>query len=199
MTKLLYVPLFLLLVQPDIDAKTINLTRNNENYSACVNNKEYIRLKYETTKVGIWSTKISGYIKNYAVQSELNNDLFTNIKVTLNISEIDTNDNDNNKLIYESLDYKTNPNIAVQIPGPVQIGQREYPATIDIRGKIHPITVNINLVKDEAENKYIVSGSSVSSLKTLEIPNKSSAMAKLSDPLWFDFNLIIPISIPVNK
>lgn len=179
---------FLILLTGSLMAKEYLLKRENSDFNACTKNDEYLRFKIESTKMGLISTKSSGYVKNYKVKAEYENEVFKNIKITFKSKDLDTDyvarDEKLHELCLDSDKYKK---MNVKIPGPVQLGNKEYSGTINVRGKDHKIIVTLNVEKKN--EKFYIKGDSTMNFKKLEIPDPSIPIAKLSEEIWVDFVL----------
>lgn len=185
-----------LLLTNTVLARTYTLDRKNDDYQSCVKNDEYFRFKIENTKFGIYSSKISGYAKNYQIQTTLKDNKFTNSKLVFKVKDLDTDDSERNQKLWEyCLLASKHPLIEINVKETLVPGINSHSGTITIRGKTHPIVMNIDINKNTKQNKYIIKGNATTGFQTLEIPDPSISIAKVSDEIWIDFALEFPILI----
>ncbi|MCR9205562.1 MAG: hypothetical protein NXH75_13345, partial [Halobacteriovoraceae bacterium] len=84
--------------------------------------------------------------------------------------------------------------IIVKVKGPIFLKdkrKREYQGTVLIRGKEKPFT--ISFTPNLEENRLTLKAQSQWSLKALEIPDPSIAVAKLSDEIKLNISLSHPL------
>lgn len=182
--------------------KKYSLNRKNENYESCINNKEYLRFKVENTKIGLFTSKISGYVKNYIVSTETienystNNIGFVNTEIKFDTKDLDSDNSERDqKLKNYCLNFKKYPQISIKVSEEIKLGEKTYKGIIDLKGKKFPLNILIKLTLNPKTKKVEIKGNSLSGFKALEIPDPSIAVAKLSDEIWMDFALEFPAVI----
>ena len=147
----------------------------------------------ESTKVGLFSSDVYGYVLNYSYKAELDEDnkILRNMTLSFPInamnSDSESRDGKLHTLCMGMPQYKE---IVVTIPGPIFLKdhkKRSYTGTVNIRGKNKEFRINFQPKLDE--KGFSLVGESEWSLKAIEIPDPSIAVAKLSDEIRLNISL----------
>ena len=147
----------------------------------------------ESTKVGLFSSDVYGYVLNYNYSADFDkeNMILRNMKLTFPIeamnSDSESRDGKLHTLCMGMPKYKE---INVNIAGPIFLKdhkKRSYQGTVNIRGKTKEFTINFQ--PELSEKHFVLKGDSQWSLKKMEIPDPSIAVAKLSDEIRLLINL----------
>ena len=167
----------------------------SKNYKEASGQTTYLKFDMESTKFGLMTTGFTGYVKEFIVSANVNSDKFTDAKINFNIKNMDTDvDGRNSKMWETCFDYEKYPTIVVDVIGEVVISAdwKDYPATIDVRGKKHNISVKIKSSKDAGQIKLDVE--STVSIKALDIPDPSIVIATVRDTIDLKGHFDIPVS-----
>lgn len=147
----------------------------------------------ESTKVGLFSSDVDGYVLNYKYSGNLDKEnlILRNMTLTFPISQMNSDSaSRDNKLHNKCLGKDQYKNIVVKLTGPIFLKekrQRVYDGTVLIRGKNKPFKIKI---KPSISNNHLVLVAQTTwSLKQLEIPDPSIAVAKLSDDIRININI----------
>lgn len=147
----------------------------------------------ESTKVGIFSSDVDGYVKNFSYKADLDekNGILRNMVIQFQVKDMDTDDEDRDeKLHNKCMGIKNYPTITVNVPGPLFIkGKRmeKLKGTVNIRGKDKEFLLFIRC--DLKGNKLNIIANTTWSLKKMEIPDPSIAVASLSDEIRVNIRL----------
>lgn len=152
----------------------------------------------ESTKVGLFSSDVYGYVLNYRYSADYNpeNGILRNMEISFPIKAMNSdNESRDEKLHTKCMGFPEYENITVKVSGPLFLTdkkERSYQGIALIRGKEQPFT--INMTANENTQIINVKGSTIWSLKKMKIPDPSIAVAKLSD----DIRLNISLEVPMN-
>lgn len=147
----------------------------------------------ESTKVGIFSSDVDGYVLNYQYSANYDekNNILRNMVLRFPIKHMNSdNDTRDEKLHNLCLNEAKFKEIVVKIPGPLFLNQKsakDYSGSVLIRGKEKPFTISLSpkIEKD----LFQISGETTWSLKEMEIPDPSIAVATLSDEIRIKINI----------
>jgi polyisoprenoid-binding protein YceI len=147
----------------------------------------------ESTKVGLFSSDVPGFVKKFTASARLEKNKLSNLEIKFNVADMDSDDSSRDtKLHTLCLSKDKYPQLKVSIPGPhiLDEGEKERDAVFNIRGKDKKIKIKLKL--ERVGEKIIASGKANLSLKALEIPDPSIAIAKLSDLIRIEFRVVVP-------
>lgn len=156
-------------------------------------NANEIRWTVESTKVGLFSSDVDGYVLNYSYSADFDEEnlILRDLKLTFPIQAMNSdNSSRDDKLHHLCLGLNEFKNIVVYIQGPIFLNdkrQRTYAGTARIRGQDKPFTIAIQNTLEDTTNT--LRGESEWSLKSMEIPDPSIAVAKLSDHIQLNINI----------
>ena len=181
--KLFWVLLFTIFGLSCFGQESLNGGFSSPDYEkASTNESNYLKFVVESTKVGLFSSR-------HSVQFDRTNMILRDMTITFKVEDMDTDhESRDEKLHTKCMGMSKYPKLTVTIKGPAFLKdkrERDYPAIVNIRGKDHEVMVKMKVEVNEKD--IIVSGSSVWSLKALEIPDPSIAVAKLSDDIRIFF------------
>lgn len=147
----------------------------------------------ESTKVGLFSSDVSGYVLNYRYQADYDEDnkILRNMVLSFPISAMNSDsesrDEKLHKLCMGAPDFKE---IVVTIAGPIFLKdykRRNYSGIVNIRGKNKDFVISFKPTFEQQH--FTLRGESEWSLKKMEIPDPSIAVAKLSDEIRLKISL----------
>lgn len=147
----------------------------------------------ESTKVGLFSSDVYGYVLNYKYTGEHNkkDQTLNNLVLSFPIEAMNSDSESRDEKLHTlCMGRPTYNEIKVVIPGPIDLqeeGELFYKGKVMIRGKEKPFSLRAS-AKIES-GKLIFKGRSTWSLKKMEIPDPSIAVAKLSDDIRIHFNI----------
>lgn len=156
-----------------------------------------------STKIGLFSSQVLGLVKTYETKANFKKDKLEDMSIVFPIKSMDTDNESRDKKLHElclgSPDFNV---IEVKVKGPLTISatesgeEQEIDATILIRGKEKNIKLKMKLYKTTLNNESWLrsEGGVVLSVKELEIPDPSIAIAKLSDQIEVKFKVNIPLT-----
>ncbi|MCB9091228.1 MAG: YceI family protein [Halobacteriovoraceae bacterium] len=146
-----------------------------------------------STKVGIFSSDVDGYAKEFSYSAEVDSkkNIINNMKVVIPVMSMDTDGEGRDEKLHNlCLSHDKFPTIEVLIPGNLFLNKGktiEVLGDVTIRGKKKKAVVEIQ--GDLKDGVLVVSGKSSWSLKEMEIPDPSIAVAKLSDEIRINFKI----------
>ena len=150
----------------------------------------YLKFTVESTKVGLFSSDVDGYVMSFkAVASENKNEL-KKLVVSFPANSMNTDHESRDEKLHNlCMGAQDFPEIKVSIEGPLKVtGEKQVvDATFNIRGKNKTSPISL-IIKREGKQIY-AEGKTVLSLKEMEIPDPSIAVAKLSDDIRIEFKL----------
>lgn len=171
----------------------------HKNYSSAEKSQSFLKFIGQSKKLGFISASFTGHAKKFFIKAKFQDGVFSQVEVSFPVLEIDTDNSiRNDKMHQETLGYLEKKSfshkIQVFLESPIKAGtgQREVPAMMVIRGKQKKISVNLEVKKRGDE--YLVSGESSLSIKFLELPDPSIAVATVLDTITVKFFIIIPRS-----
>lgn len=189
-----YVHLFFIIIffsiHQSIFAKEIKHEANIKSFEAAAKNSNQLKFSVESTKVGLFSSDVPGYVKSFVARANLNGKMISNMELILKSDSFDTDgDSRDEKLKELCLSSQKYPEIKIKLLKDYELGSGEVkiPAEVEIRGKKKNEEVEIEIKSNG--DFLIVSVESEWSLKEMEIPDPSIAIAKLSDEIEIDVKL----------
>lgn len=147
----------------------------------------------ESTKVGLFSSDVYGYVLHYEYKGDLDkeNGILRNMELVFPITSMNSDsESRDEKLHNKCMGAKEFKSITVKIPGPLFLKdkrEREYAGSVMIRGKEK--SFKIKMSPDYDGEKLIIKGNTTWSLKGMEIPDPSIAVAQLSDEIRLKIKL----------
>lgn len=161
------------------------------NYEKAEEAESFIRFDMESTKLGVITTEFSGFVKKFDIHNEIDHSGAKNLVVTFKVKNLDTDsDGRNEKMWGLCFDSDKYPEMKVEFPRKIFLKKKSYrdeDAFLYIRGKKYQIKVSF-ILKNEGED-LLVSGGSKLSLKELNIPDPSIAIASVNDEVHVGFKL----------
>lgn len=151
----------------------------------------------ESTKVGMFSSDIDGYVKKFSYSTNYDKESKTleNMKLEFSPSEMDTdNDDRNEKLQKYCLDHEKFPKIKINIIGKLDLknkNNQELKGVVILRGQKK--NFDITFINNSTENKLRLKASTVWGLKEMEIPDPSILVAKLSNEIRIHMKINLDI------
>lgn len=159
-----------------------------------------LRFEVETTQLGFLTSKVSGFATEYEAQALFDDQSLkvSQMKVMVKSDGMDTRNRMRDKKLHglclSSNDY---PEMIFTIDSPIAIadddksGFKEVKGKALIRSKTFPIVIKLKASKANrnGESLVLVEGMAYLSLKSLEIPDPSISVAKLSDTIKVEFKI----------
>jgi len=175
-------------------SKEVNFSVNNDTFSSSKNNRNQLQFSVTSTKVGLFSSDVPGYVKNFNVKYDIRNEMMIqNANISFAIDSMDTdNTTRDEKMKNLCLGMSQFQRIEVRINKPFSLKDNDefnIPGEVLIRGKWNPVTMNIVVKKMEKE--LMLGISSQWSLQKLSIPDPSILVAKLSDEIKINATIYI--------
>lgn len=156
-------------------------------------NEAHLTWIVESTKVGLFASDVYGYVLNYNYQGDYDeqNQILRDLTLTFPIEAMNSDsEGRDEKLHNKCLGKEEFKVITVKIPGPLFLKDKrknKVKGTVVIRGKEKSFEIDLQSTLEEGTIKLV--GESTWSLKELEIPDPSIAVAKLSDEIRLKINL----------
>lgn len=189
------VTIFLLvLFSISLSAKEINKEISYKSYDQAKSSKNRLQFIVESTKAGLFSSDVDGYVKVFSYSADLDdkNMILRNMKIVFNPKTMDTDDESRDKKLHNlCMSYKKYPQVEINVQGPMFLKTskpQKYKGTVKIRGKVKPF--EIELLSENKNSEYImIKGNANWSLKGMEIPDPSIFIAKLSDEIRIQISI----------
>lgn len=145
-----------------------------------------------STKVGLFSSDVDGYVKNYSYRADYDekNHILRNMVITIQTAAMDTDGEGRDEKLHNlCLSHKDYPTIEVKLLGSLYLESKRpsmMKGEVLIRGKKKPFSMEVENGFDD--KGFFVKGKTTWSLKGMEIPDPSIAVAKLSDDIRIHFS-----------
>lgn len=184
--------LFLIFCPLSLWAGSLSSSNSFENFNDAKKSESYLKFVVESTKVGLFSSDVDGYVKKFTAKVDEDKNQLSNMVVEFPVDSMDTDSESRDEKLHNLCMEKTSfPTFKITIKGPLKIeGKKQIvDAILTVRGKekIAPISLTLS----ENEGQIQAMGKSVLSLKELEIPDPSIAVAKLSDDIKIEFKIYV--------
>lgn len=159
----------------------------------------YLQFTVESTKVGLFSSDVPGYVLRFTVGSEYDekNGVLRNSRITFPINSMNSDsESRDEKMQHLCLGVDQYKDIEISLSQAIFLKdskERQYQGVVKIRGKEKPFSLK-GKVKEYADGKVSFIGTTVWSLKEMEIPDPSIAVAKLSDEIRIQFAITLNLS-----
>tara|TARA_R110002072_G_scaffold534_6_gene3945 strand:+ start:122945 stop:123484 length:540 start_codon:yes stop_codon:yes gene_type:complete len=147
----------------------------------------------ESTKAGIFSSDVDGYVKSfsYSYNFDKKNMIMRNMEIKFKAQSMDTDGESRDEKLHNlCMSYKEYPEVIVKVQGPLFLKDaksRTYSGVAIVRGKEKNFKITISQKLENGQLK--VTGNTSWSLKEMEIPDPSIAIAKLSDEIRIQFQI----------
>ena len=141
----------------------------------------YIRFDMASTKVGLFTSHFTGYVKKFSISGNKKDNSITDGVVEFEVKELDTDiDGRNEKMWDQCLDMAHNPKIQIKLSEKIEIGagRKDIAGIINLRGEDHPVTLSVEVSSDMTTD---IKGQI--SIKALKIPDPSIAIASVKDTI----------------
>lgn len=150
-----------------------------------------------STKVGLFSSDVDGYALQFDTIAEMNDKTVKGMAIRIPSAQLNTDSGSRDDKLHElCLSAKKYPEIIVKINGEYDYTTgkaQKLPATVNIRGKEKPTTVEIEASSNG--DFLLVEAKSIWKLSEMEIPDPSIAVAKLSD----EIKIYVKLQLPIKK
>ena len=158
-----------------------------ESFEEAKKHQQQLKFIVESTKVGLFSSDVDVYVKEFQYKADFDKEnlIIRDIEVVFKTSSMDTESEGRDEKLHNlCLSQDQFPTITIQIAGPLFLKDAR-PQTVSgiamIRGKEKNFT--IELFKKIDNDHFYLTGKTIWSLKEMEIPDPSIAVAKLSDDI----------------
>ncbi|MCF8060765.1 MAG: hypothetical protein K9K67_15790 [Bacteriovoracaceae bacterium] len=192
--KLVKILLFFFFVTSlSLKAEVITGSKSFDSYQLAQEAKDHLKFTVESTKVGIFSSDVDGFVLryNYKADYDEKNGVLKDLELVFLIKDMNTDHQGRDtKLHTQCMGMPEFQSINVLFNGPIFIKDKKpqkLAGIVVMRGKEKPFIMMASL--NFLEKTLSVSGQSVWSLKEMEIPDPSIAVAKLSDEIRLDIKL----------
>lgn len=146
-----------------------------KSYNDAKEGSNKIQFDMESTKAGFITTGFTGVVKKANISYQNDGQNFKDIRIQINVLDIDTDIDARNEKMYELCFESTkHPQIIVTFNSLEVLGDNAL-GIIQIRGESFPVSIKYQII-----NKEIVFNGELS-LKGLKIPDPSIFIAKVSD------------------
>lgn len=168
-------------------AKDLNEVVKYNSFEEAKEATSQLKFIVESTKAGLFASDVDGYVKEFSYTAKLDEKhmILSDMTIKIKVAAMDTdNESRDTKLHNLCLSHKEYPEIIVKVPGPLFLKEtrtHKYKGSVYIRGKEK--SFEIELSQHLENGKMIVSGETIWGLKTMEIPDPSILVAKLSDEI----------------
>jgi len=177
-----------------LSAEEFTGEKNYKSWELAKKASSRIQFIVESTKAGIFSSDIDGYVKrfNFSGDFDKKNLILRNMKVSFNAKEMDSdNDSRDEKLHNLCMNKKLFPIVEIIVIGPLflkSLKPSKLPGTALIRGKKKAFTIEIK--GEYKDGQLSIGGKTVWGLKEMEIPDPSIFIAKLSNEIRINIKLV---------
>lgn len=192
--KIILIVCFLL---TNVFAKGISSQSKFENYKDAEKSSTYLKFVVESTKIGLFSSDVDGYVLAYTYEADFDsqNKILRNLKLKFRSSDMNTDHEDRDyKLHNLCMSSKKYPEVIITFTGPIFLKekkQQKLNGKVLIRGKEKPFKAKVK--SGLTDTRFELDINTIWSLKEMEIPDPSIAVAKLSDDIKiytkFKYNL----------
>ncbi len=163
------------------------------NYKEAQKSPTYLRFDMKSTKLGFITTSFTGFVKKFTAHATNQEQKFADLKIEFNANDLDTDVNGRNEKMYDlCLNAKEHPLIDVVLKGPLPTTGEwaELAGQVHIKNKEKPILAKLKATN--VDGRLIVDGNADLSIKELELPDPSIAIAKVDDKIKVTFHFEIP-------
>lgn len=185
--------IFAFLVSFSLFAETIKY----EGFDKAKSGTQRLKFIVESTKVGLFSSDVDGYVKSFSYNVEVDpkRGILRNMSIEFPVAQMDTDHEDRDyKLHHKCMGVESNPEIKIKVEGSL-FAKSKRPQVLQgqvfIRGKWKPFSIEFKT--EINKDNILVSGKSSWSLKEMEIPDPSIAVATLSDEIRIEVQFELPI------
>ncbi|MES2768820.1 MAG: YceI family protein [Bdellovibrionota bacterium] len=186
--KLLLIAVMIFWFSP-IVSKSESYNFSSSNYEDAKKADSYIKFDMASTKVGIFTSHFTGYVKKFSISGNKKNNFISDAIVEFDVKELDTDiDSRNEKMWDQCLDASHNPKIQIKLSQKIEIGgpRKDIAGVINVRGEDHPLTLSV-----EVNSDMIADIKGQVSIKDLKIPDPSIAIASVRDTIDISAHFII--------
>ena len=189
LSMLRFFTLFIVLVSLPVMSKEWTQKIDRTSFEAAKNSSDYIRFEVFSTKVGIFTSRIPGYVLSAQASAQVSDNAVSQMEIKMKSSSLNTDSDSRDEKLHElCLSVKDFPDIKVLIEQNIVIGEEvNVPAKIFIRSKTKNIQVKLKTMREG--NTLFATGEATLGLKELEIPDPSIAIAKLENKINIIFKL----------
>ncbi len=164
------------------------------NYGEAANSKNYLRFDLKSTKAGLFTSDVTGFVKNFSISGEQVGDIAKNIVISFDVESMDTdNSSRNEKMWGYCLNLTKNPKVEIKFKDNIDLSKQNIStfANLNLRGEDHPIEVS--LTHKSSADQIEISGLSHLKFSQLKIPDPSIFIAKVHDNIEINFHLLIAL------
>lgn len=186
----------IILCASTLHAQEITKSFSYQNFEQAKSAPNQLKFTVVSTKVGLFSSDVDGYALEFSANSKMDPQNLSDMTLIIKSAGLNTDGGSRDEKLHDlCLSAKEFPEIKVQIVGPYnyQTGKKQsLPAIVTIRGKEKQ--ANVELEASSNGDFISVSAESVWKLSSMEIPDPSIAVAKLSDEIKIHIKLQLPLT-----
>lgn len=163
-----------------------------KDYDEAKKAESFVRFDMASTKVGLFTTHFNGFVKKFTISGDLKDGKIQNAAIFFEAKDMDTDiGGRNEKMWNQCLEVEKYPQIKIKFNEPLTLDAQEkiIPATISIRGQHHIIELKVKV--NQENNQYVYDLSGELSIKDLNIPDPSIAIASVKDKVDISAHLIV--------
>ncbi len=167
------------------------------NFDQAKKSDTQLKFTVVSTKVGLFSSEVDGYVKAFQYEADYDdaNQILRNMVIRFDPKMMDTDGESRDEKLHSlCMEAEKYPEVKVLIENAAFLKdtrEQVYSSKVFLRGKQFEIPVKMKVSFDEETQQIIVAGSSQWSVQAMGIPDPSIAVAKLSDEIEINFQLII--------
>jgi len=168
-------------------ARAEELKINSANFEEAEKSENYFKFVGHSRKLGIIGTSFEGYAKSVTLQLERKNSRYENVKLTIPVLQIDTDNSSRNEKMWNTcLNAVEFPEISVSFASPIEanLPSQEVAATMKVRGESVPLIVKLSRSEDGR-----VKGTTSFKLSEAKIPDPSILVASVRDEFEIEFSV----------
>ena len=159
---------------------------NSPSFEQASESQNFLKFQIESTKVGLFTSKVDGYVKEFKAQYDWKDRQIHNAKISFKVKSLDT-DSRNEKMWDLFLDYKKSPALVVTLKETIKLGTHKYKASMNVRGKEKDIILSIQAYLEK--DMLFINGKALTGFSLLEMPDPSIAVASVADGIKLEFSL----------
>ncbi len=186
--------LFFFIISPNILAENFQNKVISESFNEAKAKKSKLQFIVISTKAGMFSSDVDGYVKNFSYKSKFDNKnlILRDMQINFMANSMDTDGETRDEKLHNlCMEAEKYPNVEISVAGPLflkDLKERTYDGIVKIRGKEKKFQIKL-VVNKISNNSYQINGSSSWSLKEMEIPDPSIFIAKLSDEIKINISI----------
>ena len=161
-------------------------------YEEAKSASSYIRFHMKSIAFGRIRTRFNGFVKDFSLSGSAKGKTVEKIALRFPVKALDSNNALRDKRMRDfSLAANRHPVIEVSVTEPVPVNGKvvQVPGQIRVRGKSHPITLTVAVMR--IPGGYLIMGESALSMAALDIPKPSLVVARVEDRVRITFEVVV--------